>query len=98
MGQIIVVAASMGVSAPSTRPVVPSLGMSPRTPITLSPQVTYVPSMPTVFVAASAPVVTTQSIRTSSLTKDIYIASAMSKNISPEEYRLSLQQSNPEVG
>ena len=29
LGQIIAAAASMGVSAPSTRPVVPSLGMSP---------------------------------------------------------------------
>ena len=53
--------------------------------------------MPTVCVAASAPAVTTQSLRTTSLPEDIYIASAMPENISLEEYRLSLQQSNPEV-
>ena len=98
LGQIIAATASMGVSAPSTRPFVPSFGMSPQTPITSSPQVTSIPVRPTVCVAASTTAVTTQSVRTTSLPEDVYIASTMSKNISPEEYRLSLQQSNPEVG
>ena len=98
LGQIIATAASMGVSSPSTRPVVPSLGMSPRTLVMSSPQVTSVPVRPTVCVAASTPAITTQSVRTTSLPEDVYIASAMSENISLEENRLSLQQSNPKVG
>ena len=36
LSQIMTVVASMGISTPSTRPVIPSLGMSPRTPITSS--------------------------------------------------------------
>ena len=91
LGQIIATTASMGVSAPSTRPVVPSLGMSPRTPITSSPQVTSVPSMPTVCVAASAPVFAAHSARAVPPPEDVYIATAMPENISPGEYRLSLQ-------
>ena len=59
LGHIITAAASMGVSCPFTRLVVPSLGMSPSTPITSSPQVNSVPVRPTVCVAASTPVVTT---------------------------------------
>ena len=37
LGQIVVVMASMGVSTLSTRPVIPSLGMSPRTSLMSSP-------------------------------------------------------------
>ena len=92
LGQIITVAASMGVSSPSTRPVVPSLGMSPQTPVT------SVPVRPTVCVVASAPAVTAPSARVVPPPEDVYIVTAMPENISPEEYQLSLQQSNPEVG
>ena len=91
LGQIIAAAASMGVSAPSTRPVVPSLGMSPQTPVTSSPQVTSVPVRPTVCAAASAPAVTAPSARAMPPPEDVYLATAMPENISSEEYRLSLQ-------
>ena len=83
LGQIIAAATSMGVSAPSTRPVVPSLGMSPQTPVTSSPQVTSVPVRPTVCVAASAPAVTAHSTRAVPPPKDVYIVTAMLENISP---------------
>lgn len=91
LSQIMTVVASMGVSTPSTRSVVPSLGMSTRTPLMSSPQVTLVPVRPTVCVVASTPAVTTQSVRTVSLLEDVYIASATPEHISPEEYQLSLQ-------
>ena len=97
LSQIMTAVASMGISTPSTRPVIPSLGMSRRTPITSSPQVTSVPVRPTVCVATSTLVITTQFVRTTLLPEDIYIESVMPKNISHKEYRLSLQQSNPEV-
>ena len=85
-----VAVASMGILTPSMRPVIPSLGMSPRTPLTSSPQVTSVLVRPTICVAASTPTVTTQSVRTASLLEDFYIASAILENISHEEYQLSL--------
>ena len=65
--------------------------MSPSTPLTTYPFVTTSPVRPTVYVAASTPVVTTQSTKTSSVPEDVYIAYAIPENISPEEYRMSLQ-------
>ena len=84
--QVMATIASMGISTPSTNPTIPSLGMSPLTPLTTSPFVTSTPVRPTVCVAVSMPVVTTQSTRTSSVLEDVYIASAIPENISPEGY------------
>ena len=91
LSQIMTVVTSMAISTPSMRLIIPLLWMYPRTPITSSPQVTSVTVRPTVYVASSTPAVTTQSVRTTSLPKDIYIASAMLENISPDEYQLPLQ-------
>lgn len=98
LSHIMTVVASMGISTPSTRPVIPSLEMSPRTPIMSSPQVTFLPVRPTICVVASTPAITTQSVRAASLPEDVYVASSMPENISPEDYLFSLQKSNPEVG
>ena len=98
LSQVMAIVTSMGILTPSTRPTILSLGMSPLNPLTASPFVTSVPVRPTVYVAASTSVVTTQSTRTLSVPEDIYIASAIPENISPKDYRLSLQLSNSEVG
>ena len=98
LSQVMAVVASMGISTPSTRSTIPSLGMLPSTPLMASPFVTSVPVRPTVYVAASTHIVTTQSTRTSSVPEDVYIASAIPENISPEEYRMSLQLLISEVG
>ena len=71
LSQVMADVASMGISTPSTRPAIPSLGMSPSTPLTTSPFVTSVPVRPIVCVAAYMPAVTTQSTRTSSIPEDI---------------------------
>ena len=92
LSQIMTAVASMGVSTPSTRLIIPSLGMSPRTPLTSSFQVTSVSVRPCVYVVASTPTITTKSVRTVSLPEDVYIASAILEKISPEGYR-SLSQS-----
>ena len=57
LSQVMAAIASMGISTPSTEP---SLGMLPSTPLTTSPFVTSVPVRPTICVAASTPIVTTQ--------------------------------------
>ena len=92
LGQIISATASMGVSAPSPRPTAPSPRVSPQTPVT------SVPVRPTVYVAASSPVVTASTVRAVPTPEDVYLATAIPENISLEEYRLSLQQPNAEVG
>ena len=92
LGQIISAAASMGVSAPSPRPAATTPGVSPQTPVT------SVPVWPTVCVAASSPIVSASATRDGPTPEDVYLATAIPENISPEEYRLSLQQPNAEVG
>ena len=92
LGQIISAAASMGVSAPSSRPAATTPGVSPQMPVT------SVPVRPTICVAASSPVVTASAARAVPTPEDVYLATAILENISPEEYRLSLQQPNVEAG
>ena len=92
LGQIISTTASMGISSPASRPAATTPGVSPQTPVT------SVPVRPTVCVAASSPVVIAPSPRAMPTPEDIYLATAIPENISPKEYRLSLQQPNPEVG
>ena len=98
LSQVMATIASIGVFTPSTRPTIPLLGMFPSTPLTTSPCFTSTPVRPTICMAMSMPIVTTQSTRTSSVPEDMYIDSAILENISPEEYRLSLQPSNSDVG
>ena len=98
LSQVMAVVASMGILTLSTRPTIPSLGMSTSTPLMTSLFVTSVPVRPIFCMAPSMPTITTQSARASSVPKDVYIASAIPENISLEEYRLSLQPSNSEVG
>ena len=59
LSQVMAAIASMSVSAPVTELIIPSLGMSPSTPVTSYPFVTFVLVRPTVSVAASTPVITT---------------------------------------
>ena len=91
LGQIIAGIASMATSNPSRGLVLPSLGISPMTSISSTPFVTSIPTRPTVCVAASAPVVTTQSLGVSPLV-ETSIAMEIPDNLSFEEYRLVFQQ------
>ena len=58
--------------------------------------VTSVPVRPTVCVATSSSVVS--ATRAGPTPEDVYLATAIPENISPEEYRVSLQHPNAEAG
>ena len=85
LGQIISAVASMGISSPASRPAATTPGVSPQTPVT------SVPVRPTVYVAASSPVVIASAARAVPTPEDVYLATDILENISPEEYRLSFQ-------
>ena len=86
----------MVASTSSRGAVLPSLGMSPKKPISSTHFFTSIYTRPTICVAALAPVVTTQSSGVST-TVETSISMEIHDSLSPEEYRLAVQKQKSQV-
>ena len=91
LGQIMASITSMAASNPSRGLVLPSLVMSPMTHVSSTPFVTFVPTRPTICVAVSAPIVTTQPSRASP-SIETSIAMETLDGLSFQEHQLTTQQ------